>query len=186
MKLYFLRHGQSQANVDGLYSAENDSPLTELGKEQAKAAGHIIRGLGIDVIIASNQQRAADTARIIADAIGLSPEKVETDSRLREVSVGSLIGTPSRGLLGYMEHQADPQGDPEVEMLADVERRLTDLVADLGGRTEGAVLLVGHGNSGLILQSLLSGQKLSVGSFPKIQNAQLVELSFPGKMEVAV
>ena len=43
LTLYFARHGQTQANVQKRFSGNKDTPLTELGLEQAAQVGRILR-----------------------------------------------------------------------------------------------------------------------------------------------
>jgi phosphohistidine phosphatase len=69
--LWLLRHGDA---ADGSPDAER--PLTEKGEEQARAAGRALKALGIqlDACLASPRVRAADTARIACEALGVEPE----------------------------------------------------------------------------------------------------------------
>src|SRR5438094_3764353 len=93
-QLYFVRHGQSKANVDRVFAGQSDTPLTVEGRNQAKAAGKAARGLGIDHIITSPLGRAHDTALLIALEIGFRVDKIELNSLLMERSYGSAEGTP--------------------------------------------------------------------------------------------
>ncbi|MEX2783941.1 histidine phosphatase family protein [Streptococcus sp. H49] len=63
---YLMRHGQTRFNVQGRIQGACDSPLTELGIEQAKAAGRFFqkKGLVFDRIYSSTQERACDTAEL--------------------------------------------------------------------------------------------------------------------------
>lgn len=64
-KVYLTRHGETEWNEKGIMQGWGDSPLTELGKNQAKWLGERIRDLHIDVIYASPIGRAFNTAEII-------------------------------------------------------------------------------------------------------------------------
>jgi len=46
--IYFIRHGQSQANADNVFGSP-ETPLTEIGRQQAKAAGEKLKADGIVV-----------------------------------------------------------------------------------------------------------------------------------------
>src|SRR5262245_22680135 len=83
------RHGESQGNVERRFGGHSASPLTERGRAQARAAGAAIGSAGIDLIYSSDLARAAETAELIGQAIGVRPE---TTSALRERSVGELTG----------------------------------------------------------------------------------------------
>ena len=69
-KFIFVRHGQSQANADGILADEH-SPLTELGIEQARRTGYEIQSLGIKTILCSPFLRTQQTAEIIAGELGI-------------------------------------------------------------------------------------------------------------------
>jgi len=88
----FLRHGQSESNVDGLIGGATDYALTDRGRVEAQAAGENLRGRGITEIHSSPLSRAFDTARIVADAMGGVPVRVHDD--LRERNFGVWEGQP--------------------------------------------------------------------------------------------
>src|SRR5690606_2527197 len=69
-KLYFIRHGLSVMNRQGVFSGSIDTPLTDEGRKQAKRAGKLARDFGIDYIVSSPLARALETAQIIAGEIG--------------------------------------------------------------------------------------------------------------------
>lgn len=85
-KLVLLRHGQTRYNVGHLMTGRHDAPLTSKGKEQARAAGALIRDLGIDKVYSSPLSRAFNTAALALKAarIRLPVEKrheiIETDA----------------------------------------------------------------------------------------------------------
>lgn len=141
VRLVVMRHGQSQSNADSeqlgqpLLYGQSESPLTELGRQQARAcAAELYRQLGGDewlrgcldnprqlpVFMASTVSRAEESAQILVDhlreralALGGSPEKlapflvVHTDPRLLESSFGRFEKHP----------------------LSDLERELPDFVS---------------------------------------------------------
>lgn len=76
--IYFVRHGQSQANVDNVFAGPRlSAPLTTIGKKQAEAAGQRIldEKLRIGRIITSPIERAHETAQFIARTIGYGSER---------------------------------------------------------------------------------------------------------------
>jgi probable phosphoglycerate mutase len=91
-RLYFVRHGQSQANVDRVFAGQSDTPLTSLGRQQAEQAGSQAKILGIDHIISSPLSRAHDTAKIIAGIIGYPVGAIELNRLLMERGFGSATG----------------------------------------------------------------------------------------------
>lgn len=67
-KLYLLRHGQTEFNVKKLVQGRCDSPLTDLGRQQAGMAAAWLKGHGVvpDKVVSSPLGRAMDTAQLVA------------------------------------------------------------------------------------------------------------------------
>ena len=67
-KLYLLRHGQTEFNVKKLVQGRCDSPLTDLGRQQAGMAAAWLKAHGVvpDKVVSSPLGRAMDTASLIA------------------------------------------------------------------------------------------------------------------------
>ena len=87
---YIFRHGQSSYNLAGRTQGRtNDSVLTELGREQARAVGQKLAGRGIEVIITSPLERAKETAKLANETLRVP---VLTDERFIEVDVGESEG----------------------------------------------------------------------------------------------
>lgn len=61
--LYLMRHGQTLFNLKGRIQGSSDSPLTDLGVQQAQAAGHYFtqHQIKFDSAVSSTQERASDT-----------------------------------------------------------------------------------------------------------------------------
>lgn len=89
MKLFFIRHGETTANVNKLYAGQTNVPLTDLGKEQAKAIQPILAPFQFDKVYSSDLSRAIDTQRLALPGIIGEPTPL-----LREYDVGSLVGQP--------------------------------------------------------------------------------------------
>ena len=66
--LYLMRHGQTFFNQEGLVQGACDSPLTELGQEQARQAGDYLKEQGIHFgqLYSSTQERASDTLELVS------------------------------------------------------------------------------------------------------------------------
>jgi probable phosphoglycerate mutase len=89
---WFLRHGETDWNAQGLSQGTTDIPLNTVGLAQARRAAKTLTGLGgITTIIASPLVRARVTAEIAAEALGLP---VAIDEGLREVEFGEQEGKP--------------------------------------------------------------------------------------------
>ena len=72
--IYLVRHGDAEDAVDGLDAARR---LTEKGERQARDAGLALKelGVGIDACLASPKVRAAETARIACEVLGVEVEE---------------------------------------------------------------------------------------------------------------
>lgn len=97
MAIYFLRHGESVANVQNIFAGQkNNALLTPLGVEQARQVGAEIKKLNINQIIASNLTRAIETATEVANVIGFDSNRIEIDERIAEYDTGILTNEPIR------------------------------------------------------------------------------------------
>ena len=88
---WFLRHGETDWNAQGLSQGRTDIPLNPVGLAQAKRAARTLEGAGVATIVASPLSRARVTAEIAAEALGLP---VSFDDDLREVNFGEQEGRP--------------------------------------------------------------------------------------------
>jgi len=88
MKIFLVRHGESEANAKDLYQGQRlDSPLSSHGLEQAQRIAERLKDEKIDAIYSSDLLRARETAEAIAKFHNL---KVITDRRLREFDLGDF------------------------------------------------------------------------------------------------
>lgn len=154
-RLLVIRHGQSTWNAERRWQGTEDPPLSTLGVRQAR---HASRFLGtFDAIVASTLQRAATTASIIADELGVGP--VTTDPDLRERHAGVLQGLTKEEIAerhpAYVEHRERAPGwEPDDEVVERAVGALARVARDVG--PGGTALVVSHG--GVITQlELLTG-----------------------------
>ena len=85
MKVYVIRHGQSEGNRTERNCGWSATPLSELGHQQARRAGELLQGVSFDRVFCSDLVRTRQTAQ---DALpGVKPEYTDL---IREVSVGTL------------------------------------------------------------------------------------------------
>ncbi len=61
MRLWLIRHGETQANVDGLYSGHAPTPLTARGIEQAQNLHTLLDDVSFDLVLCSELERAQHT-----------------------------------------------------------------------------------------------------------------------------
>ena len=123
-KLWLVRHGQSQGNVAreiadeaghheiGIDVRDVDVPLSDLGREQAKAAGNWFAGLPEnerpEVILTSPYIRTRETAKIICEAGALAggPQRAIVDERLREREFGVFDRLTTAGIRARYPQEA--------------------------------------------------------------------------------
>lgn len=89
MRLISIRHGQTEWNRDGREMGHLDSPLTVLGREQAKALARRLQNIEFTQLYSSDLGRAVETAEIIGTACG---KNVQLDAGLRERHMGLFQG----------------------------------------------------------------------------------------------
>lgn len=90
MRVYIVRHGESENNLKKVWTGWFNAPLTERGKEDAIKAGKLLGEIRFDKIYASDLDRARMTAEI-----ALPGRSYETSELLREINVGTLANKPS-------------------------------------------------------------------------------------------
>lgn len=141
-----LRHGESEWNALGRWQGQADPPLTDTGLRQAvEAAGQLGT---FDGVWASSLQRAAHTAAVLAEVLGIGP--VQLDDGLIEGAFGPWQGLTvheiEQGWPGYLAAHRRPDGAESLEAIA---ARATDALRRIAEACPGGeVLVVSH--AGLI------------------------------------
>lgn len=110
-EFYFLRHGETDWNVERRCQGQLDIPLNDHGKNQAKIIQSLIKDLPITKCVSSDLSRALETAKI---ALHDSAMAIEATPLLRERHFGNLQGQ----LFNEIEKQVGPSGmveDPTIE-----------------------------------------------------------------------
>ena len=164
--IYLLRHGQTHFNLEQRIQGSLDSPLTSLGRDQARAMGEKLRQL-LDgdsefELISSPQPRAHESAQIVREA-AMMDCPVITDARLAEVACGSwekhhfdtirmrdpLVEDEPTFLAAWAHHCVDGEG------LDNAVERLWGWLRWAGNRK---LVVMSHGVSGSILRALYVGE----------------------------
>jgi broad specificity phosphatase PhoE len=146
VELHLVRHGETEANARSLVTGAQDSPLTPLGREQARAVGRHLDPR-YDAAIHSRLSRSAETLQLALEAGHVDVGAVYADARLNERSLGELELTPVRPIEEFARGDLEyaPAGG---DSYAEVSRRLLSFLIDLAGfvrRTDAtAVLICGH------------------------------------------
>ncbi len=144
-----MRHGESEGNIKGTMNSRIDLsdkyPLTENGRAQVVEQAKKLAAQGIDVIISSDFARTKETARMVADAVGIPENQIVYDARLREYNVG-----PERegALWESIDKYVRTHGFyPGMETPAELKKRVLGAVFDIDRKHTGKkILIVSHGS----------------------------------------
>jgi len=136
---WFLRHGETDWNAQGISQGNVDIPLNATGIAQARMAAERLRNRGIATIVASPLSRARVTADYVGEALGLP---VAFDRDLREVAFGVQEGHAMSGWFAdWVSGAATPEG---AETFAALRSRAV-AAANRAIAQPPAVLVVAHG-----------------------------------------
>ncbi len=145
MRIYVLRHGETDLNKKHVMQGWLDEPLNENGRALAARAGRALGGIRFDACYSSPLRRAAETAAIILRESG-NTIPVTTDERLREICFGELDGTalPPETEVRFFSDPRSLDPFPGGEHVEDVCRRTQAFLHDLI-RKDGVFLVSTHG-----------------------------------------
>jgi broad specificity phosphatase PhoE len=166
-RIYLMRHAQVAYFEDGRPLRPDLVPLTEAGREQARAAAELLAGIDFDRVITSGLPRTLETARIVAPA-----HEPESWPELREIESGRLGEIPEDELeAAFVEAWRDvvPEetrflgGETIASLLDRVLPAVDRLFADPDWDV---VLAVLHGGvNRAILSYALTGGRAFLGNF---------------------
>lgn len=157
VQVVYETHSTSEDNERGFATGWLGGTLAPVGREQAEQLGRRRRNDGLDVVVASDLNRAVETAEI---AFGHSGIPVRLDWRLRECNYGTLNGMPRSQLAGERRFRLDapfPDGESWREAVERVTCFLDELVAE---RQSQRVLLIGHVATRWALDHVAHGKAL--------------------------
>ena len=154
MKLYFVRHGKTQWNLEGRFQGANgDSPLLETSIEELHLLGKHMAHIKFDKIFSSDLPRAMATAQIICSENQYS-SVVEPHTELREWQLGSLEGQKISTITAIYPHQMQAfrhnlakfnNSIFGAESVYNTTRRTIDFIKSQNGYSYENLLFVGHG-----------------------------------------
>lgn len=152
VKLWLVRHGQTDWNLEGRYQGQADLPLNTNGLLQAKEVAQFFIRKQIAAIYSSDLQRAFQTASAISNLTGVP---VQVDQRLREINQGILEGQLFSIIkVKYPElmlmRRSDPlhARPPGGETVWEVAKRVYQVVNEISTQyAEQEVVIVSHGLS---------------------------------------
>ena len=157
VQVVYETHSTSVDNEEGFATGWLGGALSERGIEQARELGRRRRDDGIAIVIASDLNRAGETARIACEGSGIP---ILLDWRLRECDYGCWNGMPRSRLEAERRRRLD-EPFPEGESWRQAVARVTGFLDELGGTRDGQrVLLIGHVATRWALDQVVSGAAL--------------------------
>ena len=160
--IYFVRHGSTdwneninaQGQKDPKCQGRVDLELNQTGIEQALATAETLKGKKFDRVVCSPLIRAKQTCELIYH--GNTP--VEIDGRIIERDFGEFEGKTRAefDFKGFWNINANQQFE-RAESIADVEKRVFNLLDELKKNPNQDVLIVAHGGVGCVLMSYFKG-----------------------------
>ncbi len=170
MKLYIIRHGETDENVKGIIQGWLDTSLNKRGKNQAMELAESFNE-DFDVIYSSDLLRATQTASFFREKFPNKP--YYEDSRLRERNFGEVTGR-LRSKVGWGKIWSSPADSvplPGVETLNEYNERVQDFIDMLRKTKSQSVLVVTHSGTINRIRDLVSGEEHA-----KHANASILEV----------
>lgn len=149
MRVYFVRHGQSKLNAQGVHQ-HGYVELSESGVKQAKYIAKRFASIPIEVILASNYTRAKQTAETIHKATKtplVFTSLIQEIKRPTEIEGKTYQSEESKAVRKQMyEHRNDPEWHySDEENYFDFRKRVEEFISYLCKRKERNILVVSHG-----------------------------------------
>ncbi|MDY3919058.1 MAG: histidine phosphatase family protein [Candidatus Limivivens sp.] len=154
MKIYVIRHGETDWNVARRLQGRSNTDLNENGKKLAQMTGEALKGVPFACVFTSPLNRAVETAELV-----LAGRKIPIipDERLLEISFGEYEGLSSKStnyeipdldFMNFFQHPENYRTPPGGESLDQVEERTAAFLEDICSRQEledQTVLVSTHG-----------------------------------------
>ena len=181
-RLFFVRHGLAQFNVENRFAGQVDTPLTDEGRQQASEAGRQLNDTGIkfDLIFSSPLSRANETAILIAKELAYSQENLRTEQLLLERSFGELEGSFAPDFFDKHTYR-DIDEVPGAETIEMLQNRADKMIEKLRRTPDENILVVGHGAFGRAFIRVSKGEPHMneyTNPFVQIPNAEPIEIKF--------
>lgn len=200
-KVYLIRHGESEGNLNKFFQGQLDIPLSELGIKQAELTAEFFKDKDVDCVYSSDLGRAVITAEKIAKSKDVA---VISHKGLREIDGGQWQGVPfdilAKEFEGYkvwletIGLSVCPGGESYREMQERMKNTLEEIVSENKGKT---IVVVSHGGTIRALSALWLGIGLDrIHEIPWVSNSSVstveyrddgsvnvIELGYDGHLE---
>lgn len=165
MKLYVVRHGQTDWNIQNLLQGSTDVDLNETGISQANETSKQLLSIHFDAIYCSPLKRTIDTANIINTNRNFP---IIRDNRLIEREFGDYEGLPGKSVdfkkyWNYSENASDKNVEPIQVFFNRVKDFLEEIITKFG-KTDKNILVVTHNGVNIAIDSIINGRPDNVFS----------------------
>jgi len=161
-EIIFVRHAESQANVDGVWNGRTDGPLSDDGASSLEALGRRLAGWDVDRVVSSPLERTRLTAESFSDSAEIDERFIEIDlGRWEGMQLSEIQENEGAELEEAIQTRTQPMGGTG-ESLMDAGRRAlnaVDSVAASMGDSERVVIVTHGGFMQAVLHRHLGGGK---------------------------
>ena len=174
MKLFLVRHGETEENVAGVIMGHHHGVLTENGKRQAQETAEALKNEKFTHIYSSDLNRCVDTAEIIKE---FHPDTPLTFTKeLRERNLGVLQGKASNSIdweavFGPKDNKKPENGESTPELKSRALNFITELYTQYLNEN---ILLISH--NGWIKQIISHFTGVASKDIDRVGNAQVIEV----------
>lgn len=177
--LYITRHGETEWNIEGRMQGWNDSPLTNLGINQAYWLCDRLRDIEFKAIYSSPSGRAYKTAEILRGERNI---EIIADDALKEINLSHWVGLDQKHIVDKDEKQFENYWNrPHLykpfsgEDFLQVQRRVTHGISQiLKEHKDGNILIVTHTMALKVLMASLENRSIStIWDPPNIKQTSL-------------
>ena len=186
MKLYIIRHGQTDWNIAKKIQGRQDIPLNERGRYQAGCLKKAMENRPVTAVFSSPQIRAMETAKAVASSSGSVVIPVKD---LMEINYGSWEGKTEEEILqedralyeAWWSHPAET-APPGGESISQVNERCQKAWKEIKPQLAGDAAIVDHG--GLLahfMEQLLGNE--SVAASTVAHNASITTIEYEPETE---
>jgi broad specificity phosphatase PhoE len=173
VKLWLIRHGETEWSLSGAHTSRTDIPLTDRGRQRASAIHDYLRHQPFSLVLSSPRQRALETCRIAGFA-----DRCQVDPNLSEWDYGIYEGRTTADIRkeepGWSVWESPL---PEGETLARVGARAQQVI-DRCVTAGGQVALFSHAHFLRILAATWIGLPPQAGSLLALGTGSVSTLGF--------
>jgi len=180
-QIALVRHGQTEWSLNGRHTGRTDIPLTEQGREEARAAAPLVQALEIDHVLTSPFQRARDTCELLqlGQPATIDPDLMEWDYGIYE----GITTIEIRETVPNWTVWSHPC--PNGETADDVATRVDRVIASVRAE-EGTTLVVAHGHVLRVLAARWLGLHANAGRLFRLDTATVSLLGWERETPVVL